>query len=263
MDTPAGLFVIGGSRMAETSMERFLAAAQTHRLWSTPARLRTYGEYLYRDIPLKGASLLDIGGGSGVFSLYAAASGASRVVCLEPEAAGSLKGKREKFLEVAHACGITGVEMRPDTLQDFDAGGERFDVVLLHASINHLDEDACIRIRRDPAAREVYRRLFEMIAGLIVPGGHLLMTDCTPNNLWPALHLKNPMAPWIEWHKHQPPEVWRDLGQEVGLRPYSLRWTAPSMLGGFGRVLMGNRLGAYITIGAFRLHMLKPQPVVE
>lgn len=243
----------------DPTMQRFLQAVQDHAMWSTAARLRTYGKYLYSDIDLNGVRLLDIGGGSGVFSLYAAASGAARVLCLEPEAAGSLKGKREKFAQVAQDSGITGVEMRPDTLQEFDPGDERFDVVLLHASINHLDEDACIRLRRDQAAREVYRKLFATMAELIAPGGHLLMTDCTPHNLWPALGLKNPMAPWIEWHKHQPPEVWRDLGEEVGLRHCCLRWSSLNTLGAAGRVLLGNRLGAYLTIGAFRLHMRRPE----
>jgi len=239
-------------------MQRFLEAAQAQGMWSTPARLRTYGEYLYSDIDLRGVRLLDIGGGSGVFSLYAAASGASRVLCLEPEAAGSLKGKREVFTQVAEACGATGVEMRPLTLQDYDPGDERFDVVLLHNSINHLDEDACIRLRQDKAAREVYSKLFAGLADLIVPGGHLLMTDATRYNLWPALRIKNPIAPWIEWHKHQPPEVWRAIGEEVGLRFCCLQWTTPSTFGQAGRVLLGNRLGAYLTLGAFRMHMRKP-----
>ncbi len=239
-------------------MRRFLEAAQAHGMWSTASRLRSYGSYLYQDVPLKGARLLDIGGGSGVFSLYAAAAGASRVLCLEPEAAGSVKGKRETFERVAQASGALPVEMRGLTLQEYDPGDERFDIVMLHNSINHLDEEACINLRKRADARQTYARLFGTIADLIVPGGHLLLTDCTSDNLWPRLGLKNPVAPWIEWHKHQPPEIWRALGEQVGLRHCCMQWTSLTSLGAAGRVLLGNRLGAYLTIGAFRLHMRKP-----
>jgi 2-polyprenyl-3-methyl-5-hydroxy-6-metoxy-1,4-benzoquinol methylase len=44
---------------------------------------------LFRDIDFDGKRVLDIGGGDGVYSFYAAAMGAAEVVCLEPEAAGS------------------------------------------------------------------------------------------------------------------------------------------------------------------------------
>jgi SAM-dependent methyltransferase len=227
-------------------------------MWSTPARLHTYCQYLYRDVPLNGMQVLDIGAGSGVFSLYAAAAGASRVVCLEPEAAGSREGKLATFGRVVEASGIQSVEMRDVTLQDYDSGGERFDLLLLHGSINHLDEPACIELRKNPEALRTYEGLFASMAELTAPGGHLLLVDATSDNLWPRLGLKNPMAPWIEWHKHQPPEVWRGLAEAAGFRYCCTQWSTPSVLGSVGRVLLGNRIGAYLTLGAFRLHMRKP-----
>jgi hypothetical protein len=66
------------------------------------------------------------------------------------------------------------------------------------------------------------------------------------------------MAPWIEWHKHQPPEVWRGLAEAAGFRYCCTQWSTPSVLGSVGRVLLGNRIGAYLTLGAFRLHLRKP-----
>lgn len=78
--------------------------------------------------------LLDIGGGSCVFSLYAAASGASRVLCLEPEGAGSLKGKRETFQQVAAESGVQSVETLPDlSWVCADIGDDRMVVVANHS----------------------------------------------------------------------------------------------------------------------------------
>ena len=148
--------------------------------------------------------------------------------------------------------------MLNETLQSFENSAGGFDLILLHNSVNHLDEEACIRLRQDPAARATYAALFRKLAQLMSPGAHLLITDGTPQNLWPMLHLRNPFAPTIEWHKHQPPEMWRDLAVQAGLRHCCLRWTSPSSFGKMGRLLLGHRLGAFLTLGAFRLHLRKP-----
>lgn len=238
----------------------FLAIACKEGLWSTPERLARYAAYVFADVPLEGRRMLDIGGGKGVFTLYAAARGACHVICLEPEAAGSRKGMRNAFYRVAGTLPNATAEMHPWTLQEYQPPTEPFDVILLHNSINHLDEEACIALRRDPAARATYRHLFQRIASMLAPAGDLVLTDGTPHNLWPKLGLRNPFAPTIEWHKHQPPEVWRALAEEVGLRYCCLKWTSPSSLGEVGRTLLGNRLGAFLTLGAFRLHLRKPAP---
>lgn len=242
---------------SQDRMSDFFVTACAHKLWSTPVRLQTYSSYLFKDVPLKNTRALDVGGGSGVFSLYMAAAGAREVVCLEPEGAGSRSGASNRFDAVSEALGGLPARVLPCTFQDFEHAGEPFDVVLLHNSINHLDEDACIALRRDPSARETYRALFHKMANLVSPGGHLLLTDGTPVNLWPLLRLRNPFAPTIEWHKHQPPEVWEELAAEAGFRKCCLTWTTPSSMGTFGRILLGNRLGAFLTLGAFRLHLRK------
>ena len=49
-------------------------------------------EDLFDGVDLSGKRMLDIGGGSGIYSFYAACAGAREVICLEPEAAGSMSG---------------------------------------------------------------------------------------------------------------------------------------------------------------------------
>jgi 16S rRNA (guanine527-N7)-methyltransferase len=106
---------------------------------------RHFGEslYLMHWVELKG-SLLDIGSGAGFpgLALKLAASGL-REVLLEPVA------KKRAFLkEVIRACGIEGVEVRGERLEDFAltsaAGG--FDTVTWRA-VGRLDELLPLAVR--------------------------------------------------------------------------------------------------------------------
>ncbi len=55
---------------------------------------------------LEGKTLLEIGAGEGLFSLWAVANGVERAVLLEPEADGATKGVAGKFLKHRKALNI-------------------------------------------------------------------------------------------------------------------------------------------------------------
>jgi len=102
-------------------------------LWTMERRVRHYTEFLFQRIRLDGRSVLDIGGGgTGIFSFFAVANGASRVVYFEPDAAGSTKAQTANFARVAQALGRQDVMLAPQTLQEFDSGGLTFDSVLTY-----------------------------------------------------------------------------------------------------------------------------------
>jgi cyclopropane fatty-acyl-phospholipid synthase-like methyltransferase len=190
--------------------------------------------------------MLDIGAGTGLLSLYAACNGAERVVALEPEAAGSRKDMRAVFHATADELGCTQAEMLPLTFQEYEPAGQQFDVVMVHQAINHLDEEACIRLHRDPAARATYRRLLAKLAGMCSDGAKLIIVDVSRHNLFSQLGLRCPFAKTIEWHKHQPPKVWSRLLSDAGFQTRRVRWFAFNRLGLPGRALLGNAVGAYV-----------------
>jgi 2-polyprenyl-3-methyl-5-hydroxy-6-metoxy-1,4-benzoquinol methylase len=212
-------------------VERYFSVVEAEWPGRNVGNLRFYLDYLFDGVPLAGRRMLDVGAGDGLYSFYAGAAGAERVVALEPEAEGSTVGATGKFSRVAAALGLDSVELRRETLQDFDAGPERFDVVFMHAVINHLDEPATMAIRRDEAARETYRVLFSKLASMGAPGAKLIACDTSRSNLFAHLPIRNPLQPTIEWEKHQAPETWARLLEDAGFGDARIRWNSLNSTG--------------------------------
>ena len=235
--------------------ERYFSAAEAEWPVRRTGNLRFYLDYLFEGVDLRGARVLDVGAGGGRYSFYAAAAGAAHVVALEPEAAGSDTGARSQLEHLRDRLGVDSVELRRETLQEFDPGDELFDVLFMHASINHLDEPATMQLHRDERAREVYRELFGKLARVGADGAKLVASDVSRHNLFAKLPVRNPLQPTIEWDKHQPPETWIGLLREAGFTDPRVRWSSVNSLRRPGRVLLGNRMGAWLTEGAFCLTM--------
>lgn len=220
------------------------------------AGLRRKTALLFDGVPLSGRSLLDVGGGSGLMSFYAAARGANPVVCLEPSDAGSNPKMDDQFLEWQAGLGRrANVELARQTLQQLDPADRSYDVVLLHASVNHMDEDACRRLPYDALARATYSKMFDKLARLTVPGGDLIIADAARKNAWAAIGRRSPFAPTIEWGIHAQPRVWAELAEEVGFSNSRVTWRSHDRLGKVGQVALGNPVGGWLTNSAFILHM--------
>ena len=220
-----------------------------------PGTLRFETEKLFGHLSFKDRSVLDIGAGDGHTSMYAACAGATRVVALEPEAAGSHGDMRTKFERQADRLGMRQVVLREETLQDFEPGNERFDVLISKASINHLDEEKCSALHRDPDAWRAYREILSKLREVANHDAHLIVYECSRHNLFAQLGVRNPLVPTIEWDKHQSPKLWAALLEEVGFRAPRIRWTTFNTLGRPGQLLFGNRVAAYLTTSTFCLTM--------
>jgi cyclopropane fatty-acyl-phospholipid synthase-like methyltransferase len=239
--------------------EKVLKAICRYGAYSNPRRLGFYFEkYLFQGTNYQGKTLLDIGGGRGVFAFIAALSGASRVVVMEPEADGSSSGMIKGFYELFEILGRpANIELTTKVLQEFDRKSQRFDIVLMHNSINHIDEEGCAHLTESEEARQRYRAYFELLADVSKPGAKLIVCDCSNKNFWAQAVGVNPIMPMIEWDKHQPPEVWAELLSQRGFQHVRTSWGSFNTLGAFGRIALGNRWAAYLTCSLFRLEMVR------
>jgi len=209
--------------------------------------------------PLTGRRVLDVGGGAGALSFFALAGGAESVTCLEPAAGGSKPRIRERFATMAASLDPQGrVRQVSETFQSFSVPPSSFDVVLFHNSVNHLDESACERLRTSDVARRVYAEQFRRLYGLCASGADVLLSDTSSRNFFPAVGLKNPFTPTINWKLHQPPALWGRLLEAQGFEITSLRWISFGRLGSWGRRLLANPVGAFFTNSQFAVWLRKP-----
>ena len=242
----------------EQDIDFYLHTIIKEGLYSSKGNLQFQMDTLFRGIDFKNKRVLDIGGGIGLYSFYAACRGAKKVVCLEPEAEGSSSKVTDKFHKLSKLLELNNVALKTVTLQAFEPEDETFDIILLHNSINHLDETACINLQRDSNSKAVYQEIFAKIFSLSNKGAKLIICDCSRYNFFAMFKIRNPFAPTIEWHKHQAPEVWAILLGEAGFRNPKIRWSSFNRLRNWGRVLFGNRLMAYFMTSHFCLTMDKP-----
>jgi cyclopropane fatty-acyl-phospholipid synthase-like methyltransferase len=212
------------SDQSASPMDRALRLAKQFGGYSSIERARFRCEQVFKGLDLSGKAVLEIGAGAGIFSAYAAASGARRVVALEPEIAGSTEGFQAQIHQVAEKLDLPALEVRGDTIQEYESGQEKFDLVLSYNSVNHFDEPMCVELRRSEKARSVYREIFEKIRDMTTPGGLLVICDCSRRNLLGDLGIRNPVAPTIEWYKHHSPGTWVRMLQPLGFSRRRLSW---------------------------------------
>lgn len=246
--------------MKQTIVNDFYEFMVSRKMFSSKKNLQFKLNSLFENVKLAEKEVLDVGGGSGLLSFYAAVKGAKKVVCLEPEIAGSRSGVIKKFYDLRKDFPASlPVELSTHTLQEYlqEAGAEMYDVVIMHNSINHLDEEAGIHLLKNDACYKTYLTIFENVFRIMKKGGILIVTDCSCKNFFNDIGVKNILAPSIEWHKHQKPVTWIKLFKAAGFRNSAIKWLTPNRLGKPGIFILGNYFMAYMTASYFKVTIFK------
>jgi hypothetical protein len=202
-----------------------------------------YVREIFKKINFRQKNMLDIGGGSGIFSFYSAIMGVKKGIVLEPGAGGSQTNILDKFYRLQNNLKLKDrVMIENKTFQDFNRTLNKFDIILLHNSINHLDENACSSLHSNPESKKLYRNIFKKIYTLANNGANIIITDCSRYNFFAFLKIKNPFAPTIHWETHQSPELWKNFLSEAGFINIKIRWLSFRQLRQFGKFLLANKL---------------------
>lgn len=215
--------------------QRLSQLAITHH---RPNVIRHYlNEVLFRDISFEGKRVLDVGGGRGLCSYFAVFKGASSAHNVEPLLSGSEARSSSAFESAKSSLGTAGAILVNQSIQEhLDACGT-YDVVILHDSINHLDEVSYARLHRDSAAFIEYVALFKRIAKHHSGGGTMVVTDCARRNLFGDVGLRSPFAPSINWRLHQDPRLVEKVLRAAGYVDVHWKWTPLKRAGLVGRLL--------------------------
>jgi predicted RNA methylase len=241
----------------QNQLQHFLSLIAEEKVHKSQTRLRYYLNFLFSNLNFHDTRVLDIGGGNGIISFYAAVMGAKHVCCLEPEAAGSMLGMKERFARISQSLGLEEkVTLLPTPIQELNTLDKKFDIIILHNSINHLDEFACMNLQSDSVYKQRYQEIFTKLNTIMSDEGILVICDCSPKNFFALLNIKNPVAPTIEWHKHQTPEMWSNLLESSSFCQPQIRWTPFTYLHRF-RYLSTNQIVSYFLTSHFCLTMHK------
>lgn len=194
-------------------------------------RMFLYLKWCFKSIDFQNQNVLDIGGGNGIFSYYAKHNGAKEVINLEPFSDGSTFFDFSKK-KISNQLNIT---VKKITLQEFKTD-EKFGVIILHDSINHINESIFEDIHNNVTAYDEYRKIINKIISLLSPNGKILITDCSRRNFWGDIGIKNPFAPSIDWNLHQPPKLIQSFFDNDKFS-FVLRWSPFKRFGRVGRLI--------------------------
>ena len=242
----------------EVLINKFLKIGAEAGYWDKGYGFPILCKQIFNNIDFKGKNVLEIGCGKGVFCIWASLHGAEQVIGLEPLEEGSYDSNKifSNFEKITQSLNLNKITMVPEKIQEYDANQTLFDIVLSVASINHLDEESCIVVKKDRKAREIYKSIFKDISDKMNPGGKLIILDCSNENFFNSISIRNPFAKTIEWFKHQTPEFWSKLLEECGFINPKITWPTGRYLR-YLNVFNRNKIFAYFIDSAFRLELTK------
>jgi cyclopropane fatty-acyl-phospholipid synthase-like methyltransferase len=238
-------------------INHYLNSIVNRGYYSSKRNLHFQMKTLFKGVDLNNKMVLDIGGGVGICSFYAAFKGAKKVICLEPQADGSSSKVIEKFRDLENLMNVDNVKLETKTLEELESRKEIFDVILLNNSVNHLHEASCINLQTDIASKNIYCKIFRKIYSLSAKKAKLIICDCSRYNFFAFLKIQNPFLPTIEWHKHQAPKEWIKLLTDVGFVNPRIHWSSFNTLRYWGKLILGNKYMSYFLTSHFCLKMEK------
>jgi cyclopropane fatty-acyl-phospholipid synthase-like methyltransferase len=242
----------GGWNAERTAIySRFLAEDRHDR----PAAFLHGARRIFQGIDLRGKTVLEIGSGKGLMSLFAAIEGACRVVSMEPEMIGSRSGMIELQKARIAQLGLDQIEFLTADFNLWEPAGRKFDLVLSFASINHLQASRRHALRDEETFRK-YSGVASKMRDLLEPGGTAVITDACRHAFFTMTRLRRPWH-WrkskVNWREHQNPGTWKRIFAAAGFRRFRILYPVPFACRRLGPVV-GNGIANFFLQGSFIFH---------
>ena len=241
----------GGQRMSDR-FETILAEDNHNK----PVAFYHSMDEMFRGVNLSGATILDVGSGRGLTSIFMALRSAKRIVSMEPELDGSNLGVIQLQESRLNNLELENVEILTDDFNETKIS-EKFDVLVSNASINHIKESENHALQ-DLKTYDSFCEIANRFSGLLKPGGVAVVTDACRYAFFPfarrmglpkrfCLYGKN-----INYKIHQNPNVWRRIFLDSGFKKVEIDYPVPFRLRSYQRFL-NNSISNFFLRGCFIL----------
>ena len=200
---------------------------------NAPAFLHSM-RHLLDGMELDGKTVVEVGSGRGLCSIYASLSGASRVLSIEPELDGSFGGVLS-----TQRSRVSSLDLNIDILaEDFNTwhpAGQQFDMLMSINSINHLHEST----NHAMVHAETWNRyvaVAKKMQSVLRPGGVAIVTDSSRYGLFLQGKYIGLHRPWtlrrssVNWRIHQTPRTWRQIFLAAGFKRVDVDYPLPFRL---------------------------------
>ena len=233
-------------------MERFFEICVETGVSSSIKNSRFQFKQIFKNINLNNKSILDIGGGSGYLSFYCMLKGAKSAVCLEPGEDGVNLEKNASF-ETFDENFNYEIDYLNEKIEEYHSN-QKFDVIILHNSINHLVECDCKNLNHNIDAKKKIMKTIEKISFLANYNSLLLIVDNSGYHFFQNFGLEHhPLIPHVGFHDHESPSFWIKLIEHYKYKFLSKDYITPNPLSFFGKIIFNNCLSSYFLGFPFRL----------
>ncbi|OGX15234.1 MAG: hypothetical protein A2166_00400 [Omnitrophica WOR_2 bacterium RBG_13_41_10] len=205
-------------------INKFKKLTVKYGLYKSEDRFLFRARQVFRNVNLINKSILEIGCGTGVYSVWAKLNGAKLAVGLEPEVDGCEDESSNIFKKFISELSIDNTECIPQIIEEYKPNGLKFDIVLSNNSINHLDENACMRLDTNLDAQEKYLVIFKKIKSLMNHNGKLIILDNSDKNFFKFLNRNSPFCRGVDFRKHKSPKVWVRLLKQANFSEPKISW---------------------------------------
>lgn len=203
-----------------------------------------FKNYIFKGVNLKNKSLMDFGGGNGIASFFAVHSDEScNCTIVDPFDEGSNSQMSNQYNQLSRFYSGS-VRLHNDYIDSLPVG-DKYDLILMHNSINHIGEDIIEDIEINKNHWEKYLERLKPVVMRAKKGANIIVADCSNKNFWNDLGIKNPIASSIEWNIHQPPRVWKRMFEELGCTHINTKWTTRREFLTPGNILLANKFFSY------------------